>query len=68
VVLVIGSQKIVPDLAAAFERIEAHVVPLEDARALEAYGVHTANHKTLIVRGDVPGRTSVVLVKDAIGF
>jgi hypothetical protein len=68
VVLVIGSQKIVPDLGAAFERIESHVVPLEDARALEAYGVHTANNKTLIVRGDLPGRTSVVLVRDAIGF
>lgn len=68
VVLVVGSQKIVPDLDAAFRRIEEHVVPLEDARALEAYGVHTADNKTLIVRGDLPGRTSVVLVRDAIGF
>jgi hypothetical protein len=68
VVLVIGSQKIVPDLDTAFERLQEHVVPLEDARALAAYGVHTAPNKTLIQRGDLPGRTSIVLVKDAIGF
>ncbi len=68
VVLVVGSQKIVPDLATAFQRIEEHVIPLEDARALQAYGVHTANNKTLIIRGDLPGRTAVVLVNDAIGF
>ena len=68
VVLVIGSQKIVPDLATAFQRIDEHVVPLEDARALQAYGVHTAQNKTLIIRGDLPGRVAVVLVKDAIGF
>jgi L-lactate utilization protein LutC len=68
VVLVIGSQKIVPDLETAFQRIDEHVVPLEDARALQAYGVHTAQNKTLIIRGDFPGRIAVVLVKDAIGF
>ncbi|MET0772920.1 MAG: LUD domain-containing protein [Candidatus Limnocylindrales bacterium] len=68
VVLVVGSQKIVPDLATAFQRIDEHVVPLEDARALQAYGVHTAQNKTLIIRGDLPGRVAVVLVRDAIGF
>jgi hypothetical protein len=68
VVLVIGSQKIVPDLETAFHRLEEHVVPLEDARALQAYGVHTAQNKTLIIRGDLPGRIAIVLVKDAIGF
>ena len=68
VVYVVGSQKLVPDLATAFQRIEEYVFPLEDARAQVAYGVHSAINKMLIVRGDMPGRTSVVLVKDAIGF
>ncbi len=68
VVYVIGSQKLVPDLDSAFERIEDYVFPLEDARAQVAYGMHSAINKMLIVRGDFPGRTSVVLVKDAIGF
>ncbi len=68
VVLVAGTQKIVPDLDTAFTRIEEYVYPLEDARAQAAYGVHSAINKLLILRGDLPGRTSVVLVKDAIGF
>jgi hypothetical protein len=68
VVYVVGTQKLVPDLDTAFERIEDYVFPLEDARAQAAYGMHSALNKLLIVRGDAPGRTSVVLVKDAIGF
>jgi hypothetical protein len=68
VVYVVGSQKLVPDLDTAFQRIEEYVFPLEDARAQAAYGMHSAINKLLIVRGDMPGRTSVVLVKDAIGF
>ena len=68
VVYVVGTQKIVPDLDGAFRRIEEYVLPLEDARALDAYGMHSAINKMLIVRGDHPGRTFVVLIKDAIGF
>ena len=68
VVLVIGSQKIVPDLESAWARLDDHVVPLEDERAHEAYGVHTAANPVLIVNGDMPGRTASVLVKDAVGF
>jgi len=44
------------------------VLPLEDARAQAAYGMHSAINQMLIMRGDRPGRTSVVLVKDAIGI
>lgn len=68
VILAIGAQKIVTDLAAAFRRIESHVLRLEDARTREAYGMGTALRKQLIVHGDVPGRISVVLIPEAIGF
>jgi hypothetical protein len=68
VFFVIGAQKVVPDLATALRRIETHVVPLEDARALEAYGFHTALNKILILNGERPGRVTVVLVEEAIGF
>jgi hypothetical protein len=68
VVYVVGSQKLVPDLDAAFRRIEEYVFPLEDARAQAAYGMHSAINQLLVMRGDRPGRTSVVLVKDSIGF
>jgi hypothetical protein len=30
--------------------------------------MHTSPNKTLIQRGDLPGRTSIVLIKDSIGF
>ena len=68
VFFVIGAQKVVPDLATALERIKSYVVPLEDARALEVYGFHTALNKILILNGERPGRITVVLVEEAIGF
>ena len=55
VVYVVGSQKLVPDLDTAFQRIEEYVFPLEDARAQAAYGMHSAINQLLIVRGDLPG-------------
>jgi acyl-CoA hydrolase len=62
-ILVIGSQKIVPDLDTAFRRIEEHVFPYEDARLREAMGVGTKITRTLILERDfVPGRTTILLV------
>ena len=68
VFLIVGAQKVVPDLATALRRIETYVFPLEDARAQEAYGMHSALNKILIVNGDFPGRVTVVLVEESIGF
>jgi L-lactate utilization protein LutC len=65
---VVGAQKVVPDVATALRRIETYVFPLEDARAQEAYGMHSALNKVLIVNGDFPGRVTVVLVEESIGF
>jgi YkgG family uncharacterized protein len=67
-ILVIGSQKIVPDLDAAFRRIKEHVFPYEDARLREAMGVGTKITRTLILEQDfMPGRTTVILVRKPIG-
>jgi LUD domain len=67
-ILVVGSQKIVPNLDAAFQRIQEHVLPYEDARLLEMLGIHTAWTRTLILERDfTPGRTTVVLVRDPVG-
>jgi acyl-CoA hydrolase len=67
-ILVIGSQKIVPDLDAAFRRIEEHVFPWEDARLREQLGIGTMITRTLIIERDYyPGRTTVVLVRELIG-
>ena len=67
-ILVIGSQKIVPDLDSAFQRINEHVFPYEDARLREAMGIGTKITRTLILEEDfTPGRTTVILVRDPIG-
>jgi L-lactate utilization protein LutC len=69
VILVVGAQKIVPDLAAAMRRIEDYALPLESQRAQAVYGRPSAINKLLIVNAEpYPGRTTVLLVRHAIGF
>ena len=67
-ILVIGSQKIVPDLDTAFRRIRDYVFPYEDARLREQMGIGTKITRTLILESDfMPGRTTVILVRNPIG-
>jgi 2-polyprenyl-6-methoxyphenol hydroxylase-like FAD-dependent oxidoreductase len=68
-ILVIGSQKIVPDLESALRRIREHVTPYEDARLREQLGIGTKLTRILIIEQDfAPGRTTVVLVRNPIGI
>ena len=68
VILVVGSQKIVPDLAAAMRRIDDVVFPVEDAQVFERLGVHTILAKVLIIYGEWnAARTTVVLVREPVG-
>ena len=68
VILVVGAQKIVPDLETAFRRVNEYSYPIEDARAQEAYGRHSAVNKVLVVNGELmPGRTTVILVAEPVG-
>lgn len=68
VILVVGGQRVVPDLAAAFERIDRYAQPLEDVRMQEVYGMRSAVNKILVVQADRPGRTTVILLREAAGF
>jgi hypothetical protein len=68
VVWVVGSQKVVPDLDAAMRRLQYYAYPKEDARMRQTYGMPSGLMKILIVNGDMPGRISVVLVREPIGF
>jgi hypothetical protein len=69
VIWVAGTQKIVPDLEAAFRRIYEYSFPREDERAREAYGIGSGVNKMLVVNREiVPGRISMVLVKQELGF
>ncbi len=67
VILVVGAQKVVPNLATAFRRVEEYAYPLEDARAQETYGFRSAINKLLVLNGDFPGRTTVILVHESVG-
>lgn len=69
VIWIVGTQKLVKDLDEGFRRIEEYSYPLEDARLLAAFGIHSAVGKTLIVNREVvPGRIRIVLVKEELGF
>jgi hypothetical protein len=64
-----GAQKVVPDLPAALRRLEDHVLPLENARAQQAYGRPSAvNHLLVLNAEPYPGRSTVLLLREAIGF
>jgi LUD domain len=68
VILVVGAQKVVPDLAAAFKRVDEYSYPIEDAKMQEAYGRHSAVNKMLVIKGEaVPGRITVILVREPVG-
>jgi hypothetical protein len=67
-ILVVGSQKLVPDLEAAMRRINEVVFPWENAQVRERLGVDTILAKVLLIYGEwQPGRTTVVLVREPVG-
>jgi len=69
VIFVVGTQKIVPDLEEGLLRINQYAYRLEDARAQAAYGVRSAVNKVLIINREItPGRITVVLVDEVLGF
>ncbi len=67
-ILVVGSQKVVPDLDSALQRITEYVQPYEDARLREQMGIGTKLARILILERDFnPGRTTVILVREPVG-
>jgi acyl-CoA hydrolase len=68
VIFVVGVQKLVPDLAAARDRIYQHTLKLEDARAQAAYGQHSFIGKMLEIHQELPGRSHIVLVREPVGY
>jgi len=69
VILVVGTQKVVKDLDEAIDRIERYTFPLENERAKKAYGQGSMISKLLIVNREFqPGRITMVLVKENLGF
>ncbi|MFD0683139.1 LUD domain-containing protein [Actinomadura fibrosa] len=66
---VVGAQKVVPDLETALRRVEEHCLPLETARTMKVHGWPSAVNRLLILNAEhVPGRGTVLLVREAAGF
>jgi hypothetical protein len=68
VIFVIGSQKIVPDLETAMQRIEEYALPLEHARMRGIYDIDSEVKKVLIIHKEFrPERFRVVIVREPVG-
>ena len=66
---IVGAQKVVPDLNTALRRVEDHCLPLESARAQAVYGGPSAINRLLTLNAEPhPGRGTVLLLREAIGF
>jgi len=69
VIWVIGSQKLVPDLETAMQRLEQHTLPLENERMQGLYGTDSEIKKLLIIHKEFrPSRFTVVIIKEPVGF
>ena len=70
VLWIVGTQKIVKDRDEGFKRVYEHALPLESERARKAYGVKgSVVAKLLIINNEmVPGRITMILVKEKLGF
>jgi LUD domain len=69
VILVVGSQKIVPDLETALKRMREYVLPWEDAQVRKVVPSGSFVGKILIIEREwVAGRVTVILVRQPIGI
>lgn len=71
IILVVGTHKIVKDLADGNRRIQEQIIPLEDVNMMNKYGVGTAWNKSLILHKENPmfsRKVLVIFVKEALGF
>lgn len=69
VIWVIGAQKLVKDVAEGLRRIEEYCVPREEVHMQELYKIGTSLNKILIFNKEIkPGRATIIIVKEALGF
>ena len=68
-VIVAGTNKIVPTLDDALRRIRDYAYPLEDARAKRAYGIPSVIGKCVILAHEMNrGRVTLILIGEALGY
>lgn len=71
VIWVVGTQKIVPTVDAGMKRLYDYVLPLESDHINKLYNLTTGSFvsKLLIINRElIPGRLTVILVKQPLGF
>ena len=69
VILVVGSQKVVPDLETALQRIRDYLLPWEDEQVRQRIPTGSFVGKILIIEREwAAGRTTVILVRKPIGM
>jgi LUD domain len=69
VIWVVGAQKLVKDLEEGLRRIQEYCYPLEDAHLRGLIKMGTSVNKILIVNRELrPGRTTMIIVKEQLGF
>lgn len=68
VIFAVGAQKIVPDLETGLRRLYEYSYPLEDARMRPLNGIGSHLAKILILNSERPGRVTVILIKEKLGF
>jgi hypothetical protein len=69
VIWVAGSQKIVKDISEGMRRIEEYSYPLEMVHARQLYNMDTGINKVLIINREIrPGRMTLIIVKEKVGF
>lgn len=67
--LVSGTNKIVPTLEDALRRIREYTFPLEDVRSRNVYGVPSKIGKCVILANESqPGRVTLLLIDDSYGY
>jgi L-lactate utilization protein LutB len=68
-ILVVGINKIVPDLEGALNRIRQYAYPLENARAKRVYGTPSILGKCVILSHEKnEGRVLLIFVREALGY
>jgi hypothetical protein len=68
VIWIVGTQKLVKDLAEGMRRIEEYVLPLENERLQKKYGMTTSLSKLLIINKERPARITMILVNENLGL
>jgi len=68
-IIVAGTNKIVPTLQDALERVWNYAFRLENARAQKAYGTPSTIGKCVILANEkIPGRVTLILISEALGY